>query len=435
MPSLVRHSDFMKLWTGETISQLGSQVSLLALPLVAIKTLHATTLQVGFLSAVEFSPFILVGLVAGAIVDRLPRRPVLMIGDLGRAVALLSIPVAYWLDWLSLAQLFVVVFSTGILTVFFDVAYQAYLPALVDRSQLADGNTKLEISRSGASIAGPGLGGLLVQWLRAPVAVFVDAASFVASAAAVFVIRKREPVIERPPRHERVGLRAEIGEGLRYVLGDRYLRNIAGCTATSNYFSSMATAVFLLYAVRRLGYSAGAVGLVFAVGNIGFLAGAALCGPITRWLRLGPAIYWSILVSGIGWLFVAGAPHSWSEPWFFAGFMLMSLGSPIYNINQVSFRQTVTPHRMQGRMNATMRFIVWGTMPLGSVSGGILGSVLGLQTTLWIGAVGGLLAIFWVYFTPVRTLRDMPEPVDDDEPYAASASDSDPDSVSEPAPA
>jgi MFS family permease len=403
--SLLRNRDFVRLWTAESVSQLGSQVSLLALPLLAIKTLHASTFQVGALSAVEFAPFILVGLQAGVVVDRRRRRPVLMVGDVGRAIALFSIPLAWWFGVLGLAQLFVVVFITGVLTVFFDVAYQSYLPALVDQDQLADGNSKLEISRSGAQIAGPGIAGTLVNLVGAPVAVVADAVSFVLSAISVLFIRGAEPPVEVPHPSERSSMRAEIGEGLRYVLGHRSLRLIAGCTATSNYFSSMLQAVLLVYLVRKLHWSAGVIGLMFMIGNIGFLVGAATAGRVQRWLRLGPTIWISILVCQIGPLLVGFSPRSNAFPWIVAGTLLFSLGSPIYNIAQVSYRQAITPNRMLGRMNATMRFMVWGTMPLGSLTGGLLGTVLGLRTTLIIAALGGMLSVFWVILAPVRTLQ------------------------------
>src|ERR671931_2484054 len=250
--SLWRDADFMRLWTAESVSRRGSQVSLLALPLVAITVLHASTFEGGLLSTAEFAPFILVGLPAGVWVDRLRRRPVLIAGDLGRALALASIPVAYWLDVLSIGQLYAVGFVTGVLTVFFDVAYQSYLPSLVEPEQLIEGNAKLEISNSGASIAGPGLAGGLIQLVTAPLAVLADAISFLASAVFVGAIRRREP----PPAGDqdraraRGGMRREIAEGLRYVLGHRLLRWIAVTTASANLFSSMITAILVLYLVR-----------------------------------------------------------------------------------------------------------------------------------------------------------------------------------------
>ena len=402
--SLLRNPDFVRLWTAESVSQLGSQVSLLALPLLAIKTLHASTFSVGALSAVEFAPFLLVGLPAGVVVDRRRRRPVLMVGDVGRAIALFSIPVAWWIGWLTLAQLFVVVFITGVLTVFFDVAYQSYLPALVDADQLGDGNSKLEMSRGGAQIAGPGLAGALVQIVGAPVAVVADAVSFVLSATAVLFIRRAEPPIEAPATSERATMRADIVAGLRYVLGHPVLRAIAGCTATSNYFSSMLTAVLLVYLVRTLHYSAGLVGLIFVFANIGFLVAAAVAGRVERRLRLGRTIWIAILVGQIGGLAVAFSPRHHAFPWMVVGMMLFAAGGTIYNISQVSYRQAITPNRMLGRMNATMRFMVWGTMPLGSLTGGLLGTVIGLRPTLMIAAVGGLLSVLWVLVAPVRTL-------------------------------
>jgi MFS family permease len=408
--SLLRNRDFVKLWTAESVSQLGSQVSLLALPLLAIKTLHASTFAVGALSAVEFAPFLIVGLPAGVFVDRRRRRPVLMAGDVGRAIALFSIPIAWWLGVLTLAQLFVVVFITGVLTVFFDVAYQSYLLALVDQDQLADGNSKLEISRSGAQIAGPGLAGTLVDLLGAPVAVVADAVSFVLSAISVLFIRRAEPPVEVAVASEATSVRAEIGEGLRYVLGHRVLRLIAGCTATSNYFNSMLQAVLLVYLVRTLHFSAGTIGLVFMFANVGFLVGAAGAGRVQRRLRLGRTIWLSILVCQLGGVVVAFSPRNHAFPWIVAGLLLTAVSNPIYNIAQVSYRQAITPNRMLGRMNATMRFMVWGTMPLGSLTGGLLGTVLGLQPTLMIGGLGGVLAVLWVIVAPVRTLDGVPEP-------------------------
>ena len=403
--SLVRNPDFVRLWTAESVSQLGSQVSLLALPLLAIKTLDASTFAVGALSAVEFAPFLLVGLPAGVIVDRRRRRPVLMVGDIGRAIALFSIPVAWWLGLSTLAQLFVVVFVTGVLTVFFDVAYQSYLPAIVDRDQLGDGNAKLEMSRGGAQIAGPGLAGALVQIVGAPVAVVVDAVSFVLSATAVLFIRRAEPPIEVSSAADRPTMRADIGEGLRYVLRHPALRGIAGCTATSNYFSSMLTAVLLVYLVRTLHYSAGLIGLIFVFANVGFLVAAASARRVERRLRLGRTIWIAILAGQIGGLIVAFSPRQHAFPWMVLGMLLFTAGGTIYNISQVSYRQAITPNQMLGRMNATMRFMVWGTMPLGSLSGGLLGTVIGLRPTLMVAGVGGLLSVLWVLSASARKLE------------------------------
>jgi Na+/melibiose symporter-like transporter len=296
---------------------------------------------------------------------------------------------------------------TGVLTVFFDVAYQSYLPALVDSDQLADGNSKLEISRSGAQIAGPGAAGVLIQALGAPVSVLADAVSFVLSALSVSRIKRAEPPIEPVHESERLTMRAEIGEGLRYVLGHRSLRLIAGCTATSNYFNSILQVVLLLYLVRTLHWSAGLIGLMFMIANVGFLIGAAVSARVQRRLRLGRTILVSIFATQVGGLIVGVSPRSHAFAWIVAGMLLTGLGNPIYNIAQVSYRQAITPNRMLGRMNATMRFMVWGTMPLGSLTGGVLAKALGLRPTLVIGAVGGLLAVLFAVAGPVRTLVDV----------------------------
>ena len=249
---LWRHSDFLKLWSAETISQVGSQVTGLALPLVAIITLDVSAFEVALLGVIEFAPFILISLPAGVWVDRMPRRPILIVGDLGRAALLATIPIAYAVDALTIWQLYVVGFLFGVLTVFFDVAYQSYLPALVEREQLVDGNSKLEISRSGAQLAGPALAGILIQVLKAPLAILLDAISFLVSGLFVLAIRKREAVPDREPgRSPLHGMRAELSEGVRYVFGHRYLRWIAASTATFNFFGSMTGAIFLVYAVRR----------------------------------------------------------------------------------------------------------------------------------------------------------------------------------------
>jgi MFS family permease len=409
--ALWRNRNFVHLWCAESISQLGSQVSLLALPLVAITVLHASTFAVGALTAAEFAPFVLFGLPAGAIVDRLPRRPILMLADLGRAVALASVPIAYAFGVLSYAQLLVVVFTTGSLTVFFDVAYQSILAALVDRDQIVDGNARLEVSRSSAQLAGPAVGGLLVQAIGAASAVTADAVSFVGSALFIRGIRADEAHVERiddgTPRLRALG--GEIREGLRYVIGHRVLRMIGGSTATSNFFSSMTTAVFLLYAVRERHYSAGLVGAVFAIGNLGPLVAAITSARLTRALRLGRAIWLGMLLAQLGALLLGVAPTRHSFGYFAVAWLLFGFGGTVYNVAQVSLRQAITPGRLQGRMNASMRFMVWGTMPFGSLAGGALGTAIGLRPTLIAAGIGGLTAMPWVLARSVRELRAIPQ--------------------------
>jgi MFS family permease len=399
----------MRLWAAETISQLGSQVTLLALPLAAILTLNASAFEVGALSSIEYAPFLLVGLPAGVWVDRLRRRPILIAGDLGRAVVLASIPIAYWLDALTMPHLYVAAFLTGICTVFFDVAYQSYLPSLVERRELTEGNSKLEISRSGAQLAGPGVAGVLVQILTAPVAIAADAASYVGSALFVMRIRRPEPEVATPAAEERPGMRSQIMEGLRYVLGHPLLRPIAACTSLSNLFSAMAMAILILFAVRELGLAAGAIGVALAIGNVGFLVGAFAADRIARRVGIGRTIVGSAVLFGLGGFAYPFATPATALALLVAGGLLFGFGGVVYNVNQVSLRQAITPGRMQGRMNATMRFVVWGTLPIGALAGGALGGAIGLRPTLWVAAVGGLLAFVPPLLSPVRGLASIPE--------------------------
>ncbi|MBA2569754.1 MAG: MFS transporter [Chloroflexi bacterium] len=411
--SLVRHPDFVKLWTAETVSQFGTQVSLLALPLIAATILDVSPFEFGLLGTIEFLPFILLSLPAGVWVDRLRRRPILIIADVGRAIALLSIPVAFYFDALTIWQLYLVGFVTGCLTVFFDVAYQSYLPALVDREDLVEGNSKLEISRSAAQMTGPGIAGVIIGAVTAPIAIILDALSFLGSAVFLLLIRKHEPLPERVSTGadgKGPGMRTEIGEGLRYVLGHRYLRNIAATTGTSNLFSNICFAILLLYLVRELGFTAEVLGLTFSLGSIGFLVGAVAANRIARRIGVGPTIVGSAMLFGPSLLPIALAPPELALPFTVAAVFIGGFGGAVYNINQVSLRQAITPERMQGRMNATMRFIVWGTIPFGNIIGGALGGTIGLHETIWVGAIGSLFAFLPVFFSPVRGIREMPVP-------------------------
>ena len=415
---LWRHRDFLRLWSAETISQFGSQISVLALPLVAIIVLEASAFEVALLGVFEYAPFILVSLPAGVWVDRLRRKPILVASDLGRGLALGSIPVAYALDALTIWQLYGVGFVVGFLTVFFDVAYMSYLPSLVDRRQLIEGNSKLEVSRSGAQIAGPGLAGGLVQALTAPVAVLLDAVSFLVSAVFLFRIRRPESAPTRDERRAGPGMKAELKEGLRYVFGHRYLRWIAASTATFNFFGNVMYAVLLVFAVRQLDLSPGVIGAVLMLGNVGYLAGALVADRLARRLGVGPAI----ILGGsgsVGYLLVALTPEASPIPFLVVGLAIVAAGVPVYNITQGSFRQAITPERLQGRMNSVMRFIVWGVIPLGALAGGVLASLGGLRFAVAVGAVGSTLAVLPLVLSPVRTLREMPEP--GEEPSAAQA--------------
>jgi hypothetical protein len=298
--------------------------------------------------------------------------------------------------------------------VFFDVAYQSYLPSLVERSQLVEGNGKLDTSRSGAQLLGPGIAGWVISLLTAPVAILADSISYFASAGFLVGIRRKEPEPEPHPSGEAPSMRREAMEGLRYVLGHPYLRWIAACTGTSNFFSNVVFSILLFYAFRVLDMSETTVGLIFSLGALGFLLGALAANRIAGWLGVGRTILASTVVFGASGFFFAAAPRDLAFPFFVAGAFLGGFGGVVYNINQVSLRQAITPHRLQGRMNASMRFIVWGTIPIGQLVGGGLGTVFGLPTALWVGAVGGLLAFVPIAVSTVPGIKVMPEPVDDE---------------------
>lgn len=415
--SLVHHPDFLKLWTAETISVFGSQISALAVPLVAVLILKSSAFEVAMLGTIEFLPFILFTLPAGAWVDRLRRRPILIIGDLGRAIILTTIPIAYALNVLTIWQLYVVGFIAGTLTVFFDVANQSYLPSIVERDQLVEGNSKLQISQSAAQIAGPGIAGYLVEFLRAPYAILLDALSFLVSAAFVFTIRRPEPPVERHVDESglaRESIVSEIRQGLRFVLGHRSLRAISAGTATSNLFGSIGFSIYLVYVSRVLFLSPGQIGLVFAIGNFGTLGGAVFASRIAKRFGLGPTIVGSLFIGALNPILLAVAPVSNPIPFLIASGVFGGIAQMVYNINQVSYRQAICPPRMLGRMNATVRFLVWGTMPIGSIIGGILGTTIGLHETIWISAILSIVPAIFPFLSPVRDLREMPAPVGDD---------------------
>jgi MFS family permease len=397
--------DFRQLFLADTVSQVGSQVTLLALPLVAVLALHANAFEIGLLSAADTAAFLIVGLPAGALVDRLRRRNVMIAGDLSRAIMLGSVPFAWWMGWLSMPQLYVVGLGTGLATVFFDVAYQSYLPHLVGRGSLVEGNAKLQGVQSVSQLAGPTAAGFLIQALTAPYAIVIDAVSFVGSAFFVGRIRKRE---DKPERGPDAHLGREISEGFNFVVRNKVLRSIAACTGSSNLFSGIGGAMLILLLAGHLHISAGLIGVVFSLMAIGGLIGALTAQRFAKWLGQGPVIWISIAVTSPFALLVPLAQPGW-KLWAMAfGNFVYWIGVVVYNVNQVSFRQALTPDRLLGRMNATMRFLVWGTLPLGGLIGGILGQTIGVRNTLWVAAIGGLFSFLFVFFSPARRARELP---------------------------
>ena len=406
---LWRHRDFRHLWAAETVSQVGTQITLLALPVLAVTLLHATPLEMGVLAALETAAFLLIGLPAGAWVDRWRRKRVLVVNDLVRMVALASLPIAWALDVLSLWQLFLVAAITGTATVFFDIAYQSYLPTLVTADQIVDGNGKLESSRAVAQVAGPGITGILLRVLGAPLLIAFDAVSFLVSALFIGRIRHVDTV---PDRATRRPLRTEIAEGLGFVVRHPLLRRIVACTGTANFGSAMSGALLVIYSLRVLGLSETTLGIVFAAGSVGGLVGAVTGARFARWVGEGRAIPLSSLVivpfTALIPLAVVGAPALL----LVIGWFGFSWAVVAYNITQVSFRQRLCPPHLLGRMNASVRFIVFGTQPLGALLGGALGGWIGIVPTLWVSVgIAGLAAV-WVVASPLMGMRDLPRELD-----------------------
>jgi MFS family permease len=414
--SLLRHPDFLKLWTAESVSVFGTAITQLAIPIIAATVLKVGAFEFGLLTTIAFLPFILLSLPAGVWVDRLRRRPILIAGDLGRAVAIGSIPVAFAFDALTIWQLYVVGFINGCLTVFFDVAYQSYLPSIVDRDQLVDGNSKLETTRSASQVLGPGAAGLLIGLFKAPFAMTLDALSYLWSAAFLFWIRKPEPPVEAHDEAihgPKPSMRQEIAVGLRYVTGHEWLRWIALTTGISNFFGTLGQAILILYLTRERGLSAEVIGLAFSLASLGFLLAALTTGAITPRVGVGRMLVLTSVGFSLSALPIAAAPDALIFPAVAVSGFLGGYCGVAWNITQVSLRQAITPPRMQGKMNATMRFILWGTIPLGSIIGGTLGALIGLHPTIWVGALGSLVAFVPVALSSVRRITTIPEPVDD----------------------
>jgi MFS family permease len=404
-PSLWRHRDFLLLWGGQAVSEVGSSVTVLALPLLAVITLRASAFEVGVLTACTRLAFLVVALPAGAWVDRWRKRPVLVWSDVGRVALLASIPLAELAGVLTLLQLYVVATLSGVLTVFFDVAYQSYVPSLVAAEQLVDANGKIGTTQAFGEVAGPGLGGALVSAIGAAYAVAADALSFLVSAVATLAIRHVDPP---PATVERRKLRVEVGEGLRFVVRHPILKRVVGCTSTSNLGSSMFAAVAAVYLVRTLHAAPAIVGLVFSAGSVGGLLGGISAGRIAARVGSARVIWLSMVVSGPCSLLLVLAEPGW-RVWLvavsvFAG----TLTGVVYNTAQVSYRQRVCPPELLGRMNASVRFLVWGTMPIGALIGGVLAELIGVRGAVLVSALVGWAACLWVVFSPLFGLRDVP---------------------------
>ncbi|MFY9571287.1 MAG: MFS transporter [Blastocatellia bacterium] len=407
---LWRHANFVRLWIGQTISVFGSLIGATAMAFTAILVLDATPFQLGLLSAARLIPGFLTGLAAGAWVDRLRRRPILIGADIGRAVLLATIPFAAVLGLLRIEHLYVVAFLVSILTIFFDVAYQSYLPSLIGRAELVEGNSKLSASNSVAEVSGFGVAGWLVQIFTAPMTMLIDAVSFVVSAVAVWMIDQPE---EAASRESRADMRREIAEGLREVWRHPLLRATTACAFSREFFVGIYGTLVLLYMARDLGFAPGVLGTIFAVGGISSLMGAVATGSLTRRFGVGPSMILGLTLSGIALFLIPLAQGATLTAALLL--ILQQLAGDgaltIYQINQVSLRQTITPERLLGRVSASAEFLGLGATLAGSILGGVLGEMIGVRATLFLGALGALLSTLWLLLSPVRGLRTVAIPL------------------------
>ena len=410
---LWHHADFLKLWVGETVSLAGSQVTTLALPLTAVIVLKANPVQLGFLSAAGFAPYLFLTLFAGVWIDHRSRRPILLVTNIGRAILLGFIPILAVMGWLRIEYLYSIAALVGSLTVMFYLAFQAFLPTLLQRDHLVEGNSKLSASQSIAEIGGPGLAGVLVQLVTAPIAIVVDALTFFIAAGSLALMRTPEPRLASSTNLH--NLLREIREGFRITFGNRYLRAFAGEAATYNLFWQIIFTVFVLYAVRDLHYSSGMLGLLFSVGSVGALCGALLTGFVARRIGVGITIISTAALGDAPLLILPFITRSTTGALvlLLCAFFLQGIGITGCNVHVDSIRQILIPDELRGRANASYRLLVSGVLPVGALLSGFLGLWIGLQPTLLVGALGLLSTCLWLVFSPIPRLRNLPARADE----------------------
>jgi MFS family permease len=402
---LLRVPDFRRLFVATATSQLGDRVIFLALPLVAIVALEVGEFEVGLLSAATTAGSLLIGLPAGAWVDRLRKRSVLIHTDLLRAATILAVPVAWWADVLTMWLLLAVALVHGVLTVFFDVAYVSYLPHLIGRARLTEGNAKLASVRSAVSVSGPGLTGPLVSLLGAPVALLASSLGMALSALFVGRIRSREAPYA-PTRRPSLG--REIAAGLRFVFGHPLLRAIVLADGLFGLFLLMYQTMLLVFLSREIHLGSFGIGAVLSAMGCGGLLGALVARRVVTRIGPGPAIWLApLLTCPLAVLMPLAAPGR-SVHLATGGLLLLSMGGVIRLVAQAGVQQSVTPDPMLGRMSATFRFVQWGGMPLGGLLGGAIGAWFDATTTLWIGAVGMTLSFLPTFCSALRTTRELP---------------------------
>lgn len=406
--SLLAHRDFRLLLLGQTTSQLGAQVSGVAIPLLAVLSLDASPFELGLVTASSTLAFALIGLPAGAWLDRWRRRPVLVASDVVRAVLLVTIPLAALFGVLTIGQLIAVSLLSGFARVFFDVGYQSYLPSVTGQHNVLAGNSAMETVRASGQVAGPGVGGWLVSLVGAANVVLIQAVTFAVSAVSLMAIRTREAVVPRAA--DRPALRAQIREGLAFVARTKVLRAMAITSAAGNFAFAMASAVSFIFMSRTLELSATFIGIVLALGSVTVMAGASLTPRLARWAGSARIVWLSLAVTGPLGLLAPLAQPGWLVVLLVLGMAAGELGQIVYAVTNVSLRQRLCPDRMLGRVNATMRFLIMGAFPLGAFLGGVVGELTGLRAVLWVsGAVIALSPIpVYLALRGTRDVEDLP---------------------------
>ncbi|POX37947.1 MFS transporter [Streptomyces sp. Ru73] len=404
--ALGRHSDFNRLWFGQTVSNFGDKISLLALPTLAVVVLGGGAFEVGVLGALRFLPFVLLAPIAGLVADRVSRRTVMIVADLGRFVALATIPLAFALDSVSMTHVYIVAAVTGCLTTFFEVSYQSWLPQLIGTENLVEGNTKLQISRSVAEAVGAGAGGALIQLLGAARAITTDAFTFLVSLVALLVIRHRDT---RERTEERAAsAKAELKEGLRTLFGNPVLRGLFTANVVVNLGAAMGDALLVVYAYKTLNLSPGQVGAAFAVMSVFVIVGAVLSEVVAKKLTLGRTLVLTAVVLGAGYILVPTGGAT-------AGFVglivvqaVIGFVSPMFDIHVLSLVQGVTPNEQMGRVSGSALSAVYGALSLGYFAGGALGEAVGLTAGLAVAGAVAVLGGLTLLAGPVARIKEMP---------------------------
>lgn len=407
-PPLLRQPEFLKFWAAQSISQLGDQITYLALPLVAVLTLDASAAQMGLLTAAELMPHLLFSLAAGVWIERRAnRRRLMIVADIVRAGLLVSVPLAAAFGLLTFPQLYVVGFLVGTCAVLFDISWATLFISVVPRRDVVDANSKLSATRALSFVVGPSIAGVLVQLLTAPVTLLADAMSFIGSALFLGRIRTEEPSAANREESALQSLRT----GFRYVFGDELIRPSLFCTATINLFNYVFHAIFILYATKTLGVEPGLLGLVLGAGAVGGIVGAFLAVRVERLIGLGPAYTLGCVLFPLPLVLVPLASGSETRIVAMLGLaeFFCSVGVMVLDVNGNSMSFLRTPDRLRSRMSGTYRFVNYGVRPLGALLGGALGTAIGLQATLWIGVLGALAGVLFLFFSPIPRLREVAE--------------------------